>query len=529
MAFSRTALCAVILLVGCGGRERGANESGAAVAANHGSGVSSSSGASIGASGAGIGTSAPACPITSAQSTLVSDVACYPETALPAGACSGGSAPCSFCSFFTCANVPDQSHQPRTFYSCSCEGGQWDCAVVAQDAGICPPYVEAGSGAAGGGTDASGSTSSSPAMTACDHYFAAQYARGCGGPALPPDETNRIRARFEKVCQNQYALPGSGLTPEVLEACASALEASPCELPNGQPAACAFVGSLPGGTPCNEGFQCESGQCQGTAFFSPEGQIGPTTCGKCLPAVMVGQVCAQGDFSAGCPANASCITKDTSASMPTYTCVPPSYGDIGATCDDLTALCKVGLYCAAQTGQCAPLANANAQCGEGSKPPGDPGGCAPPLSCVGVDAATCSIGSAGAYCLDDLDCAPGLGCIPGPCALSGTVVRIGCAASGTCGPVTWGSPGQPCDPPSTLCLVGSCSDASFGPPAISPEGGLYPGTCPKVIADGQSADDGATYATCDTFAQPFQTDYSFVNGGPAPSGTCALLDSIVCK
>ncbi|MGA7122705.1 MAG: hypothetical protein WBY94_21575 [Polyangiaceae bacterium] len=32
-----------------------------------------------------------------------------------------------------------------------------------------------------------------------------------------------------------------------------------------------------------------------------------------------------------------------------------------------------------------------------------------------------------------------------------------------------------------------------------------------------------------TFAQPFQPDYSFVNGGKAPPGTCTLLDSVVCK
>jgi hypothetical protein len=321
------------------------------------------------------------------------------------------------------------------------------------------------------------------------------------------------------------------VTPAALEACASALDAFPCELPAGQPAACTFQGSLPGGTPCNEGFQCESGQCQGTAVFSPDGQIGPNSCGTCAPAVAVGQVCGQGNFSAGCPANVSCFTNETSASMPTYTCVAPTYGDVGATCDDLTALCKEGLYCAAQTGRCAPFATAGAPCGDGAKPPGDPGGCAPPLSCVGDPGmATCSLGATGAFCLYDLDCATGLGCIPGPCAPPGVGVRIGCAASGTCGPVTWGGAGQPCNPPATLCLVGSCSDeVSLGPPPISPDGGLYPGVCGRVIADGQSADDGNVYATCDTFAEPFQANYKFMNGVPSPAGTCTLLDSIVCK
>ncbi len=578
-----------MLLVGCGGREGGSGSAGSA------SGSAIDSSGSTAAAGASTGTSAPACPITSAQSTLVWDVACYPQSALPTGACSGGSASCSFCSFAECADVPDQSHSPRTFYSCACDGAQWSCAVVAQDAGICPPYVEAGGGsltqacndgtgntdccpvdAADGlacnpappwtcytrcssqgwrstlsctsgawvagmglvpcgppdsGTDVSGSTAVTTPTAACDDYFAAQYARGCGGPALPPDELTRIRARFEKVCQNQYALPGSGITPATLEACASALDKFPCELPAGQPPACTFQGSLPGGAPCNEGFQCESGQCQGTGYGGPDGPIGPTTCGKCVPAVTVGQVCGQGNFSAGCPANASCFTNDTSAAMPTYTCVAPTYGDVGATCDDLTALCKEGLYCAAQTGQCAPFAKAGAPCGDGAKPPGDPGGCAPPLACVGDPGmASCSLGATGAFCLDDQDCAPGLGCIPGPCAPSGTLVRIGCAASGTCGPVTWSGAGQPCNPPTTLCLVGSCSDeVSLRPPPISPEGGLYPGTCGRVIADGQAADDGNVYATCDTFAEPFQANYQFMSGVPSPAGTCTLLDSVVCK
>jgi hypothetical protein len=558
------------------------SDAGGSGSATSASGASNGSAGSTVASGTSTGTSAPACQITSAQSTLVWDVACYPQSALPSGACSEGSASCSFCSFAECADVPDQTHSPRTFYSCVCDGGQWSCAIVNQDVGICPlsandasddagedagvscddgtgatnccpanaaegvacdstvftsvcltrcgfaspdasmgyredmqcsqgmwnaglgllpcERLEAGSGASGS-VSASGSISPVSPVVACDDYFAAQYDRGCGGPQLPPTEAARLRTRFEQVCQNQYALPGSGITPAALEACASALEASPCELPDGPPAACAFQGSLPGGAACNEGFQCQSQVCQGTADFSPGGQIGPNTCGTCSPPVA----------DAG---------------------TPVTYGDIGATCDDPTTLsCKTGLYCAAQTAQCVQLAVAGAPCGEGPKPPGNPGGCVPPLSCVGnAGAATCSLGATGAFCLDDLDCAPGLGCVPGPCAPPGVGARIGCAASGTCGAVAWASAGQPCNPPETLCLVGSCSDeVSLGPPPISPEGGLYPGTCGRVIADGQSADDGNVFATCDTFAEPFQANYQFMNGVPSPAGTCTLLDSITCK
>jgi hypothetical protein len=50
-----------------------------------------------------------------------------------------------------------------------------------------------------------------------------------------------------------------------------------------------------------------------------------------------------------------------------------------------------------------------------------------------------------------------------------------------------------------------------------------------VISDGQSGGDGNVYATCDTFAEPFQANYKVMNGVPSPAGTCTLLDSIVCK
>src|SRR5208283_2831822 len=78
-------------------------------------------------------------------------------------------------------------------------------------------------------------------LAACDHYFAAQYSR-CGGPILPASETSRIRARFEQVCQNQVSLPGSGMTVERIEACASALDSAACAFPAGPPVACDFWG-----------------------------------------------------------------------------------------------------------------------------------------------------------------------------------------------------------------------------------------------------------------------------------------------
>jgi hypothetical protein len=365
-----------------------------------------------------------------------------------------------------------------------------------------------------------------PGLSACDHYYAAQYTR-CGGPVLPATEGARVRARYLEVCLNEMALPGSGMTPASVEACALALDSSACELPDGPPVPCNFNGSLAGGAACNEGLQCQSGQCQGTAAFSPGGPIGPVTCGTCAPFVGIGQACGQG----GCGSNANCLLGPDmeTAKDPQYTCVAITQGDVGATCDDLSAICKTGLYCAAQTGKCTALGDAGPACGEGTASPGDPGGCAAPLSCVGLPGmATCSTGGAGAFCLNDLDCSPGLGCVPGPC--SSSIARIGCSASGTCQPVAWASAGQACDGYRTHCLVGSCN---AGPGTESPDGGLAQGTCPSVVADGQACSvqgvglSAGFGPTCDTFAECFRA--TGPAGSTGPSGTCTSLDSTVCR
>jgi hypothetical protein len=398
-----------------------------------------------------------------------------------------------------------------------------DCPIGSTCAGavsrsVC---VANGQSAATDGTGPSGGTPSTDSGTSlamagsdagtaeCDDYFAAQYTR-CGGPVLPASEVARIRGRFEQVCQNQMALPGSGITPAGLEACALALSASPCELPDGPPVECSFGGSLSGGDACTDPIQCASGQCRGTVKISPAGPMGPITCGTCLPTVAVGQVCDQGNFSAGCPSGALCLTSDTSAPTPTYSCTALVQGDIGAACDDLSASCKTGLYCATQTRQCTPLGDAGATCGVGG---GNPGGCAAPLSCVSTSSAsTCGLGSQDSFCLTDYDCSPGLGCVPGPC--SSSIARIGCSESGTCAPVAWAAPGQSCDLYQTRCLVGSCLGSSWGPPPTSIDGGSPSGVCPTVTPDGQPCAVGNS--TCDTFSQCFQ-------------GTCMLLDSFVCK
>jgi hypothetical protein len=332
-------------------------------------------------------------------------------------------------------------------------------------------------------------------LAACDHYFAALYSR-CGGPTLPATETARLLPRFEQLCQNEAALPGSGVTAGSLEACAAALDISPCEFPAGPPAACNFHGSLSGGSPCADALQCEGGRCSGQQSFTSEGPQGPITCGACVPLAAVGQVCN----AAGCSTDTICVTADTSAAHPVYTCDAISLGTVGTACDDLAAQCQTGLYCAAGTATCQALAVAGEPCGEGA--PSYPGGCVAPLACG--SSRTCSSSGSGGPCFYDLDCAPGLGCIP-----SGT--------SGICVAVSWVGPGKPCSG-AARCLVGSCNFGGLFPVSVAPDGGLLWGTCPTVVPEGQSCtvSPGNGTTTCDTFSQCFE-------------GTCALVDAVGCK
>jgi hypothetical protein len=348
------------------------------------------------------------------------------------------------------------------------------------------------------GCSSSGQTTFGDAgLAACDHYFAALNSR-CGGPTLPASETERLQALFEQACQKEADLPGSGATTANFEACAGALEISPCEFPAGPPAACAFRGSLPGGSSCIDAIQCESGQCLGTQIFTPEGPTGPITCGTCAALVDVGQVCGP----AGCPSDAICITADTSAAQPLYTCDAIALGSAGEACDDLAAQCQTGLYCSARTATCQPLATAGMPCGEGTRTAVNPGGCVAPLACG--PSGTCASSVSGGPCFYDLDCGPGLGCIP-------------LAGIDQCVPISWVGPGQPCSD-AARCLVGSCDFGGFFPVTTAPDGGLLFGTCPTVIPDGQpctvTAGNGAT--TCDTFSQCFE-------------GTCSLVNGVECR
>jgi hypothetical protein len=300
----------------------------------------------------------------------------------------------------------------------------------------------------------------------CDDYFDTLFVGPCTtGPALSDDEVARLRGRFEQICQEGEALPGTGLTDAALEACAQAVTGAGCGVSPAALPACAILGTLPGGTACNESFQCASGAC----FVGVSaGDAGPssTGCGQCQTVAELGQPC-----TSLCVQGATC---DNALSPPT--CVTVTLGAAGAPCDDVAKQCATGLYCAPKTATCTALP------GQG-EPCTSTGLCAATLTCIGT---TCQPPSgSGAACSVDRDCASGLGCSFG---------------GQTCGAVTWATAGQPCGD-LTRCLVGACDTSTM--------------TCPTVLADGQPCSPTDASTTCDTFSQ-------------CDGAACVLQDGNVC-
>jgi hypothetical protein len=304
------------------------------------------------------------------------------------------------------------------------------------------------------------------APSPCGDYFDALFVSACAsGPTLPDAEVARLRGRFEQICQQGEALPGTGLTDDALEACAQAVANAGCGVSAAALPACAILGTLPGGSACNESFQCASGACFVGASAS-DGGPGPTSCGRCQSVAQLGQPC-----TSLCVEGSTC---DNTKSPPS--CVSVTLGSAGTPCDDVAKQCSAGLYCAGKTAVCTVLPAQGEPCTS-------TGLCAASLECVGT---TCQGPAAsGAPCGGDSACAAGLGCsFPGR----------------TCGAVTWADAGQACGD-LTRCLVGACDLSSM--------------TCPAVTADGQPCSPTDASTTCDTFSQ-------------CTGAVCVPLDASVC-
>jgi hypothetical protein len=307
--------------------------------------------------------------------------------------------------------------------------------------------------ACGGGTTGSGG---GPSGSACDSYFNAIYASNCSGTTPPADEVARVRGRFELACTAALALPGIGITAGGLNACANALNSAGCgadQLP-----ACRFdKGTLATGASCVIDSQCVSGDCT-AGSGSPDG--GTLACGVCGAGFNCGNMT--------CPSNTTCVFQNN-----TQTCVPVTYGDTGAPCDNIQTQCKQGLICNRASNTCSAPAGAGAPCSIDQD-------CIPSLVCPAAPGAqsTCqNPGPVGTHCNYDSDCAKGLGCDE---------------SARVCASISFAAAGQPCGA-TVRCLVGSCP---------WPNGANAPGgACPAVIPDGQPCVDSDPTKTCDTFAQ----------------------------
>jgi hypothetical protein len=175
------------------------------------------------------------------------------------------------------------------------------------------------------------------------------------------------------------------------------------------------------------------------------------------------------------------MTTMTSAKDPVYTCTKVDEGEAGAQCDELTALCKPGLYC--DSGHCSAL---HMQIGDACRTQGGPNGCKAPLTCSAQR--TCMTPAAEAE-----SCANGRLCADG----------LVCDLMQQCRAAIWAEPSAVCDA-TIYCRVNSC------PRRFSPLGA---GTCPTISRDG---DPCTGQFNCDAFSDCLE-------------GKCALRDSIVCR
>ena len=329
---------------------------------------------------------------------------------------------------------------------------------------VAAPSIVAGCGSSQGasGMAADGGPGSAPAgdnsgvAAACDDFFGA--LAGCS--LVPSALAAHASGRFRQYCENQASLPGSMTTVAALEACARAFRAdctTSCRLPN--------VGTLPGGAPCNAGFdlQCQSGSC-GPEFPSDGG---PSACSTCANAIPLGQPCSVTGSDSRCAPGSQCAGASN-------TCVP--YGDAGAACSS-SLVCATDFFCS------------------------------PSQVCVAK-------AIVGAACTSDMECADAHSCVAGVCAPR-AAAGAPCTPSGFASPCALGltcdSASLKCVAPSVqpggacgaglLCVIGTCSHA---------------GVCPTVVPDGQPCPADDTHV-CDVEA--------FCDS----ARTCSIPGSPVCR
>ena len=257
-------------------------------------------------------------------------------------------------------------------------------------------------------------------IDACSHFgVVAQYG-----------DVTTCTARYALKCTEQLTAPGTGLTPDFMQACQAAIVQQLCGnvLDGTMPAACwpQPPGQRATGAACGESGQCAASGCR---------KATGSYCGTCLAPAALGASCASTDCEPGLVCNSSQL------------CV--SYGAVGASCSaqrpcTVTAVCKSGTCavpdklgdsCIANPSSCDALAGLACD--------------ASTLKCV---AAQFSTGPCGVVDGDLLVCQDGASCVY-PSKTSATGNCVAPAADGAACNTTTG-PG--CSAPA-FCNQGVCT------------------------------------------------------------------------
>jgi hypothetical protein len=300
-------------------------------------------------------------------------------------------------------------------------------------------------------------------------------------PLAPASEVARIRGRYETVCAEVMALPGTVFTASAVAACTAAIQSEGCLSGEADPA-CSFSGTSTAGLSCVAALKEQCGE--GCVLSTPT-DAGTFTLRPPCPLSPIDD-----SNNNACGPRAICVSPaapQIDGGPRPDTCIAVTIVGAGQGCAAYGELCDTGTYCWSPSGMgtdwtCTPAGNAGDSCPleqVAAKLPVT-GSCAAPLFCSVPDdagAGTCQTpGGLGASCQHDSDCAAGLGCVP-PTAPPPIA---------TCRPVTFVAPGETCGG-SLRCLQGDCIPSEEG------------GTCSAVIADGQPCQTN-TGAPCDVYA-----------------------------
>lgn len=219
-------------------------------------------------------------------------------------------------------------------------------ALVLSGTAACGSVEVTGTGGTGGTGGAGGAAAT--AAAACEEHSAAVCGKELECLVGREDVIGPLDLCTERMtlrCLSRVGLPGTGVTPEALSACAAAMSVPGCEMFTTVPAECQLAGARQIGEPCADGAQCQSRVCAATAgdgcgvCAQPDGSedqaclggcdAGPSSCsfegtvcgyaevcngGLCYPGPEEGQEC--GAFPFYCTYPAACLDGACTLELP---------------------------------------------------------------------------------------------------------------------------------------------------------------------------------------------------------------------